>query len=112
MLVSHNIVTCMDQDLPASLSPAVHQLLRRELGFDGVVMTDDLAMKAVAAYARDGSVAVMALAAGNDMVVTTDYRAQIPKVIQAVENGELSEEILNSACRRVLAWKQALGLIE
>lgn len=46
------------------------------------------------------------------MVVTTDYRAQIPKVIQAVENGELSEEILNSACRRVLAWKQALGLIE
>ena len=112
VLVSHNIVTCMDPDLPASLSPAVHELLRRELGFDGVGMTDDLAMKAVAAYARDGSAAVMALAAGNDMVVTTDYRAQIPKVIQAVENGELSEEILNSACRRVLAWKQALGLIE
>ena len=112
VLVSHNIVTCMDPDLPASLSPAVHELLRRELDFDGVVMTDDLAMKAVAAYARDGSAAVMALAAGNDMVITTDYRTQIPKVIQAVENGELSEEALNSACRRVLAWKQALGLIE
>ena len=111
VLVSHNIVKCMDSDLPASLSPAVHGLLRRELAFDGVVMTDDLAMKAVAAYARDGSAAVMALAAGNDMVITADYRAQIPKVIQAVENGELSEETLNGACRRVLAWKQALGLI-
>ena len=72
VLVSHNIVACMDPELPASLSPAVHETLRRELDFDGVVMTDDLAMKAVAAYAKDGSAAVMALAAGNDLVVTTD----------------------------------------
>ena len=75
-------------------------------------MTDDLAMKAVAAYAKDGSAAVMALAAGNDMVITADYRAQISQVIEAVENGGLPEEVVSSACRRVLTWKQALGLIE
>lgn len=112
VLVSHNIVFCMDEGLPASLSPAVHEVLRRELDFDGVVMTDDLVMKAVADYAGDGTVAVMALEAGNDLVITTDYRTQIPKVIEAVKNGGLPEKILNTACRRVLRWKQALGLID
>ena len=74
-------------------------------------MTDDLAMDAVSAYAADGAVAVMALQAGNDMVVTTDYRSQIPKVLEAVENGSLEETVIDAACRRVLRWKQALGLL-
>ena len=112
VLVSHNLVECMDADLPASLSSNVHRILREELGFDGVVMTDDLAMDAVAAYAEDGAVAVMALTAGNDLVLTTDYRTQIPKVIEAVENGTLDEAAIDAACRRVLRWKQTLGLLE
>ena len=111
VLVSHNIVECMDTGLPASLSPNVHRILREELGFDGVVMTDDLAMEAVSAYAGDGAVAVLALEAGNDLLITTDYRTQIPKVIEAVKNGRLSEEAIDTACRRVLRWKQALGLL-
>ena len=84
VLVSHNIVNCMDPELPASLSPAVHKILREECSFDGIAITDDLAMDAVKAYAKDGAVAVMALQAGNDMVITTDYRTQIPAVIEAV----------------------------
>lgn len=111
VMVSHNIMECVDGELPASLSPAVHELLRNELGFTGVIMTDDLAMEAVAAYAGDGSVAVMALQAGNDMVITGDYPTQIPKVIAAVEEGTLSEAVIDTACRNVLEWKQALGLI-
>ena len=112
VLVFHNIVECMDAELPASLSPNVHRILREELDFDGGGMTDDLAMGAVAAYAEDGAVAVMALEAGNDLVLTTDYRTQIPKVKEAVENGELDESVIDTACRRVLQWKQALGLLE
>lgn len=112
VLVSHNIVTCMDPDLPASLSPAVHDLLRDELAFSGVVMTDDLAMNAVADYARGGAVAVMALEAGNDLIITTDYRTQVPKVIEAVEAGALAEDVIDTACRRVLNWKYHLGLLE
>ncbi len=112
ILVSHNIVQAMDGTLPASLSPAVHQLLRERLGFDGVVMTDDLAMDAVAAYSADGAVAVMALQAGNDIVITTDYRTQIPRVIQAAEDGTLEESAIDAACRRVLTWKQSLGLLD
>ena len=112
VLVSHNIVTCMDENLPASLSPAVHEILRKELDFDGVVMTDDLAMEAVSAYAEDGAVAVMAIEAGNDLIITSDYRTQIPKVLEAVESGRLSEETVDAACLRVLRWKVALGLLE
>lgn len=112
VLVSHNIVECMDPDLPASLSPEVHRILREELGFDGVVMTDDLAMDAVAEYAAEGNAAVLSLRAGNDLVVTTDYRTQIPRVIQAVKDGALEEGVLDAACLRVLRWKLELGLLE
>ena len=52
VLVSHNVVECMDAALPASLSPAVHEVLRETLGFDGIVITDDLAMDAVKQYAN------------------------------------------------------------
>ena len=112
VLVSHNIVSCMDPELPASLSPEVHRILREDLGFDGVVMTDDLAMDAVKAYAADGNIAVMSIQAGNDLVVTTDYRTQIPRVIQAVKDGALEEEAVDAACLRVLRWKLELGLLE
>lgn len=112
VLVSHNIVNCMDPELPASLSPEVHRILREDLGFDGVIMTDDLAMDAVAKYAEDGAVAVMSLQAGNDLVVTTDYRTQIPRVVEAVKNGTLKESLIDEACCRVLQWKMDLGLLE
>ena len=111
VLVSHNVVNCMDDTLPASLSPEVHRILREELGFEGVVLTDDLAMDAVEAYAEDGSVAVLAVQAGNDLVVTTDFTEQIPLVIAAVENGEIDEAVIDAAVTRVLGWKYDLGLL-
>lgn len=111
VLVSHNIVECMDPELPASLSPAVHRTLRDDLGFAGVAMTDDLAMDAVQAYAGDGAVAVLALQAGNDLIITTDYQTQIPAVLSAIAEGALSESDIDTACRRVLQWKQSLGLL-
>ena len=111
VLVSHNIVSCMDAALPASLSPEVHRILREDLGFEGVVMTDDLAMDAVEAYAEDGSAAVMALVAGNDLLITSDYKSQIPSVIDAVGLGTLDEAVIDAACARVLRWKLELGLL-
>ena len=111
VLVSHNIVECMDPELPASLSPAVHRTLRDDLGFAGVAMTDDLAMDAVQAYAKDGAVAVLALQAGNDLIITTDYQTQIPAVLSAIAEGTLSESDIDAACRRVLQWKQSLNLL-
>ncbi len=111
VLVSHNIMTAVDGTLPASLSPAVHSILRSELGFEGVILTDDLAMDAVEAYAEDGSVATLAVLAGNDMIVTTDYQTQIPLVIEAVHSGAVSMELIDAALTRIFRAKIALGLI-
>jgi len=111
VLVNHNIVESMDETLPASLSPAVHKVLRDKLGFSGVVLTDDLAMGAVEAYAKDGSDAVLALLAGNDMVLTSDYHTQYPQVLAAVKDGAISEEMIDSACLRVLRTKVELSLL-
>lgn len=111
VLVSHNVMSCVDSQLPASLSPAVHQELRNTLGFQGVIMTDDLAMEAVAAYATNESAAVMAVQAGNDMIVTTDFQTQIPQVVEAVNNGTIDEEQIDQSVTRILQWKYDLGLL-
>ena len=111
VLVSHNLVTCMDASLPASLSYEVHRILREELRFEGVILTDDLAMDAVKPYADNGEAAVLALLAGNSMIVTTDFEAQIPEVLAAIERGDLSLEIIDNALRYVLYWKYDLGLL-
>lgn len=112
VLVSHNIVTCLDGTLPASLSPAVYDLLRQELGFEGVAITDDLAMDAVEDYARGGSAAVMALQAGADMVLTDKPEENITQVMEALDSGALSQERLQEAVLRILLWKLELGVIE
>lgn len=112
VLVSHNIVECMDEDNPASLSAEVHRVLREELGFEGVIMTDDLVMEAITdAYGAEEA-AVLAVQAGNDMLCCTDYKTQIPAVTAAAESGEISEAQINASVLRVLLWKHALGLVE
>ena len=113
ILVCHNIVTAMDPDRPASLSPAVYRILREELHFDGPALTDDLSMKAATQYAGEQgqSPAVLAIAAGCDMVVTTDFKAQIPQVLAALEDGTLPRSRVDEAVSRVLRWKYDLGLI-
>ncbi len=108
VLVSHNIVFEMDPDRPASLSPEVHRILREELGFEGVIMTDDLSMGAIAQYTD--SAAVQAIQAGNDLLISTDYVRQIPEVLKALEEGKLTEGQIESAAQRVLCWKLSLGL--
>lgn len=111
ILVSHNMIQELDPNCPGSLSPAVYRLLREEVGFNGPTLTDDLAMDAITWYSGTESPAVLALAAGCDMVVTTDFQAQIPQVLDALKNGTLPLERVEEAAARVLGWKYDLGLI-
>ena len=111
MLVSHNIVTCMDTEYPASLSPAVHELLRGTFGFTGVVMTDDLAMNAVTDFTGAENAAVLAVKAGNDMMISSDFVTQRSAVLDAVQNGTLEKSDIEQAAERVILWKIQLGLI-
>ncbi len=112
ILVAHNIVTCVDSDAPASLSKAWHDILRDDLDFDGCIITDDLSMNAVQEYCGVGCAAVQAIQAGNDLLCCTDYQDQYPAVLEAVENGEISEARIDESVRRVLRWKRQLGLLE
>jgi len=111
VMVSHNIVQCMDAVYPASLSPEVHRVLREELEFEGVIMTDDMSMKAIANSYGLEEAAVLAVKAGNDMLCCTDYEVQIPAVIAAMEAGELDMAQIEASVLRVLLWKHQLGLI-
>ena len=111
VMVSHNIVVCMDPDLPASLSPAVHSILREDLAFDGVIMTDDLAMDAISDFCQEDAAAVLAVLAGNDMIVCTDYQTQIQAVLTAVSDGTISEEQIDASVTRIILWKIHLGLL-
>lgn len=111
VLVSHNIVECMDSEKPASLSAAVHDILRNDLGFDGIIITDDLSMEAILQYTDGQSAAVEAVLAGNDMLCCTDFTTQIPAVIDAVNNGTISQERIDQAVLRILASKIELGII-
>lgn len=112
ILVSHNIVECMDKEKPASLSKKVHERLRNELGFTGVILTDDLAMEAVNSYVKTGEASVQAVLAGNDMIITSDFKTQKAEVIRAVESGKISEDTIHQAVRRILALKYAYRIIE
>ena len=111
ILVSHTIVEALDPQNPASLSPGVHQYLRREMGFEGVIVTDDLVMQAITDVYGAGEAAVLAVLAGNDLLCSTDYRTQFDAVYAAVLEGRIDIDTLNTAVRNVLEWKTELGLL-
>ena len=111
VMVGHIISEALDPELPASLSPAVHRYLRDNLGFTGVIMTDDLVMQAIADQYGAGEAAVMAVLAGNDLLCSTEYAVQYHAVLQAVLDGRIDIDVLNSAVRHVLEWKISLGLL-
>lgn len=112
ILVSHTIVNALDPEAPASLSPAVHRYLRQEMGFDGVILTDDLVMQAITDQYGAEEAAVLAVLAGNDLLCSSEYKTQYQAVLDAVIDGRIDIDTLDSAVRHVLQWKIDLGLIE
>ncbi len=112
ILVSHLVVECMDSEYPASLSLEIHSMLREDMEFNGVIITDDLMMGGVSQLYSSGEAAVKAVLAGNDMILATDYQVQYEAVLEAVKTGEIKEEQLDESVKRVLRWKHTLGLLD
>ena len=110
VLVSHNIVKCMDSEYPATLSKKVISELREKLNFTGVVITDDLSMSAVNSYVENGSAAVLAVNAGEDLIITSDFVKMYNSVYEAVKNKEIDMETIDKAVRRNIAWKIAYDM--
>ena len=102
----------LDQTKPASISKPVHDVLRNELGFKGVIMTDDMDMAGLADFISQADAGLAALQAGNDLIMSSSYQVQIPRILSAIKAGEYSEEELDTAVTRVLTWKKELGLLQ
>ena len=112
IMVSHNVMESVDSTYPASLSKKVITgELRDKLNFSGIVITDDLAMDAVKSYVTEGSAAVLAINAGNDMIITSDFETMYKEVLKAVNSGIIEQETINNAVRRIIAWKHAYQLM-
>lgn len=110
ILVSHNIVTSMDSNYPASLSKNVHDILKNKLHFRGVIMTDELSMKAIQEYTNNPILA--AIESGNDLLLVTDYEQAYHDIMNSVENGKIKEERINESVFKILAWKYELGILK
>ncbi len=116
MMVAHIKLPEIDKTgLPASLSHAVITgLLRDDLGFKGVVITDDLEMGAIAKHYGTGDAAVKAVEAGADMVlVCHTYESQteaIDAIAKAVKNGQISEERIDESVKHIVMLKQKYKL--
>ncbi len=108
ILVSHNTVNSIDPDNPASLSPGIHNLLRNELKFTGIIITDDLDMGAVSTI---DNATVKALLAGNDLIITTDYEKSFNEIKEALNTKIIDETLIDKLAFRIVAWKYYKGLM-
>lgn len=107
ILVSHNIVSALTND-PASLSIIIHNLLRKNLNFKGIVITDDISMKAVS---ENNDSALKALLAGNNLIITSNYQESYSEISKALQDNIIPEEYLDYLVLRNLAWKYSKNLI-
>ena len=114
ILVSHAIVRSVGDDMPASTSYMVIQgILRGELGYDGVVITDSLRMSAVTSSYKTGQESVAALKAGADLLLLPpDFHAAVKAIQQALAKGELTMARIDESIERILALKIRMGWIQ
>ena len=115
VMVAHILLSQVDPDYPSSLSQkVVTGLLREEMGFDGVVCTDDLTMGAVSNTYGMGEAAVLAVEAGCDLLLVChgadNLTAARDALLEAADSGRLSPERLDESVKRILSLKTEYGL--
>lgn len=117
IMTAHLYVPHLDKELPTSLSPAVHALLRKDLGFQGLIISDALNMKALAKYSPE-NIALLARSAGTDLLLYGDHISEhvdeiikntVPRAFKALKeaylNQELSMEELDATVFKILKKK-------
>lgn len=113
IMINHNVVTAFDDTAPASLSTEVHDILRNELGFDGVILTDDLGMDAITEFAANSeeSPYVLAVNAGNDLLCTSDIETAYNDVLKALSDGRIDRDKLDESVLRIIKMKADYKII-
>ncbi|MCB0670145.1 MAG: serine hydrolase, partial [Saprospiraceae bacterium] len=114
VMVAHLNIPALDDrpGIPTTLSDrVVNDLLRKKLGFNGLVFTDALEMEAVAKHFENGIVEIKALEAGNDiLLLPNDLDKAFNVIKQQISEGKIHEERINESVRRVLRAKYRMGL--
>ena len=112
VMLGHLIIEAVDDQPALFSSKIVTELLREELGFDGVVITDSLKMQAMTDHYGSGDIAVKAVQAGVDLLLCPqDLGAAVDALVQAVEEGTVSQERLDESVLRVLHLKLDRGIL-
>ncbi|HLG61853.1 MAG TPA: glycoside hydrolase family 3 protein [Ktedonosporobacter sp.] len=116
IMVTHEIVTALDNTVPSSLSSKIVQgILRDELGFQGVIMTDSLTMQGVTDYYTPSQAAALAVEAGADLLMgarsPSELTTMIEGIKQAIASGAISQQRIDDSVRRILLMKYAMGLL-
>jgi beta-N-acetylhexosaminidase len=105
VMAGHLVYPAIDPGLPASLSPAAMRLLRGELGLDGVIVTDDLAMEGAKRGGTTAQTAVAAVTAGADILMISgppeEQAAAYDAIVTAVESGEIPRERIDTSVERI-----------
>ena len=115
IMTAHIVVPALDPSgRPATFSyPILTELLREELGFDGVVVTDSLSMAGAREEFGDARVPVEAILAGADqMLMPPNLRVAYDGVMAAVADGEITEERIDESVRRILTQKAKRGVLD
>jgi beta-N-acetylhexosaminidase len=116
VMVGHLVYPAIDSGRPASLSPEAVNMLREDLGFGGVVVTDDLAMAAVSGGRSPARAAVGAVEAGADLLLISSPPQRqadaYDAVVGAVESGAIPRERVEASVERVLEVKESYPLRE
>lgn len=112
VLISHNIVTNIDPQNPASLSTKIHKLLREDLKFEGIIITDAMNMGAIVNEYTAEEAIINAISAGNDIIIVTinkaskeNYEDIIKAVKTGISNGKITKEDIYKKAKNIIAWK-------
>ncbi|GLV59653.1 hypothetical protein KDH_64790 [Dictyobacter sp. S3.2.2.5] len=116
IMVTHEIVPAIDPSQPSSLSSKlITGILRDEMGFQGVIMTDSLTMAGITAYYTPDQAAVLAIEAGSDIIMgassPNDVAQMINGIKQALNKGEIPQSRIDASVRRILLMKYQMGLL-
>lgn len=110
ILFTHNIIDDIDESVPASLSKKVHDILKEDMSFYGIIITDDLSMAGVKQLDSDENNAVKAIKAGNDMLISSDANVQYQAILEAVKNNEISINQIDQSVLKILYYKYILKI--
>lgn len=100
--------------MPATLSYKIQtEILRKEMGFDGLIVSDAMSMSGLTIYFDQDEAAIRAVLAGMDILEKpADVDVTVKGLINAVKSGRITEQRLNESVRKILAWKYELGLFK